>query len=504
MEFLPEQTQQTKWKSNILWGCLYLLIYLLAYALLITRQGLHIDEVIDFSGKNSDIYIAAGRWGIYLYRQAMEPGMFPITSGLFAGIYLSIALVIQTKLFNFETIISKLLYGLIYIGCNQWASQLIYSFQCDAVALALLFCTIGVHSLTQKRTILLPGLLFTLALSVYQFCAIYFLVIWCCTVFTQQQITFRSIVRFSVISITSILLYFLISHIFKSLPLVSESNRIFVTQYQTAISQWDDFLQLDAATKILFILHYSKKTLLEAAGISCDHIDYIQLTVPVLVIYLAARACIRNRKANQFLYPIALVAIWLFPFSAHLILPGSTPERTLLAEPVALAFFWATAFCTFKQTERLVLVLLSCAGCLLLKAAYQNTSRARNDAHTYNMVVRELSNMHLAGNLLAQEHGIKSAKVILLHDPDAQVKKHRHVHMNVIRGILDRNDLHWYTSHLLLSNLIQSDNRLYEKHKSAYHEMSCWPEADCIRLHQGDIIIRITPPQDAATVTPAP
>ena len=503
MAFQLEQVQLTKWKSPLLWSVLYFLIYLLAYALLITRPGLHIDEVIDFSGKNTDIYLAAGRWGTYLYRKAVGVGMFPITSGLFAGIYLAITLIVQTKLFNFETNISKLLYGLIYIGCNQWASQLIYSFQCDAVALALLFCTIGIYILTQKSSVLLPAVLFTLALSVYQCCAIYFLVVWCCTVFSRQQITFRNVIRFALISITSIILYFLISHIFKSLPLISESNRIFVTQYQASISQWDDFLKLDAATKILFILHYGKKTLFEASGISGDNINYVQLTVPILAIYLAARVCIRNSKANKFMYPMALIAIWVLPFSMHLILPGSTPERTLLAQPVSLAFFWAMAFCAFKQTDKLVLALLSCAGCLLLKAAYKNASTARNDAHTYNMVVRELSNMHLAGNLLAQRNGIKSAKVILLHDPDKQAEKHRHVHMNFIRGILERNDLHWYTSHLLLSNLIQSDNQLYEKHKSAYHEMSCWPEADSIRLHQGDIIIRITPHQPTSTVTPA-
>ena len=493
MAFQLEQTQQTKYGLHILWGVLYMLIYLLTYALLITRQGLHIDEVIDFSGQNSDIYLAAGRWGLYLYRKAMGEGMFPITSGLFAGIYIAIALIIQTKLFNFETNISKLLYGLIYIGCNQWASQLIYSFQCDAVALALLFCTIGIYILTQKKSVLLPVVLFTLAVSVYQCCAIYFLVIWCCTVFSQQLITIRSIIRFAIVSITSILLYFLISHIFKNLPLISESNMIFVNQYQNSISLWDDFLKLDAARKSLFILHYCKKILLEASGISCGNLNYVQLTVPILIVYLAVRACILNLKVNKLMHPVALIAIWLLPFTMHLILPGSTPERTLLAGPVSLAFFWTMAFCSFKQNDRLVLVFLSCAGCLLMKAAYKNTSRARNDAHTYNMVVRELSNMHLAGNLLSQKNGIKSAKIILLHPPGNQVKKHRHVHMNFIHGILQRNDLHWYTSHLRLSNLIQSDNQLYEKHKNAYHEMSCWPEADSMRIHKGEIIVRITP-----------
>ena len=260
---------QNKYSNILKWGTFYFIIYLFIHIHLIHRQGLHIDEVIDFNGSNSDIYLAAGRWGLFWYRKVMGTGIFPITAGLIAGIYIAIAIFLQTSLFKFDNNFLRGSYGLIYIACNQWQTQLEYSHQSDAVALALLLCTIGVYLLSEEhKKLFLSILCFTLAVSVYQTCALYFLVIWSCFIVANRQLNIRNVAHFTIVSIISLAVYFAIAHFFKHSDLITVETRLFVTKYQSNLSQWDEFINLDFRTQALFILHYCKTALVEALGFS--------------------------------------------------------------------------------------------------------------------------------------------------------------------------------------------------------------------------------------------
>ncbi len=480
---------------NIIWGLFYFFLYILVHAYLIARHGLHIDEVIDFSGNNSDIYIAAGRWGIYAYRELMGQGMFPITSGLVAGIYISGTILFQTCLFKFESSFSKALYGIIYIACNQWANQLVFSFQCDAIALALLLCTYSVYLIFHKKNTVIPIVLLVLSVSTYQCCAFYFLGIYGSALYASNEISFKGILHAAVVFLLCILFYFLINLCIQNLDLVTACNKVYVEQYQDKLTQWDNFSGLTPLAQLLFILHYGKLSLFEAFGFG-DVACSLQPTAVIPLLILSYKAYSEQKGGGKIIFLAILIFIWALPFTMHLALSGSTPQHySLLGEPVSLAFLWSACLVRFRLSLRNKSIILFCFGFVLLKAAYTNTAKERGNAHTYQRLVQELDNIHLSAKLLAQGKNLPSAKIILLSDVTQKGAESRSnvVHKDLLRNYIDMKLLRWYIPHLRLYDLISGDEKALEKHKDAFQTMSCWPEPGSMIIDQGEIIVRMHP-----------
>ena len=95
-------------KNDIIIGLCYLAAYFLVYGYIILRFGLNQDEILDFRGEASDSYLAAGRWGIVLYKDFFVSGCSPYIAGIVSGIYLAIAFVVQTRLLRLKSLGSSL------------------------------------------------------------------------------------------------------------------------------------------------------------------------------------------------------------------------------------------------------------------------------------------------------------------------------------------------------------------------------------------------------------
>ena len=157
----------------------YFALYMLVYVPVCVRQGLHWDEVFDVAGAANGTYVAAGRWGLALYRYLFGMGYIPWASGVVAGLYIAAALVLQTRLFSIRAGFGLVLYGALYIGCVQWVNQLQYSHQSDAVALSLLCATVAAYLLNERavRCRCFASVMLIYACSVYQTSMLYLLVI---------------------------------------------------------------------------------------------------------------------------------------------------------------------------------------------------------------------------------------------------------------------------------------------------------------------------------------
>lgn len=480
---------------DIVWGLFYFALYLLVNAYLITRADLSIDEVIDFHGSNSDIYIAAGRWGLYGYRYLMGQGIFPITAGIIAGLFISTAILIQTKIFNFNHYFTKASYGLLYIACNQWSSQLVYSFQSDAVACALLLCTIGVYKLQRHQCYTIPVICLTLALSAYQSCATYFLIIYCASIIANKDISIKSIFLSACVFIIACALYFLISHILKNSDLLRPATRVYVSGYQSAICGWGTFPALSIIAKIQFFLHYCKVTLTEAVGFGALA-SPLQISTLIPLGYLVTTNFLKNNGYQRFIHPLIITIIWVLPFTMHLLIAGATETRTLLGEPVALAFLWSMS-CNSMHIPRLGrMIFTGILTFFLLKAAYTNTATSRNNAYIYSRAVHELQSIHLSGKLLARERQLlPKTPIILLVHPSAQENLTRPLssHRDFIIERTLSGSIRWHINHLRLTGMTKGNAEHLEKHKEALQTMTCWPEPGSMIVNKGDIIVRIHP-----------
>lgn len=79
----------------------YMAIYLLIYGFLLLRLAPLWDEVYDYCGEGMDSYVIFRRWGQFLYRIVFAEGLQPYIAGIVAGIYICLAILLQTAYFRF-------------------------------------------------------------------------------------------------------------------------------------------------------------------------------------------------------------------------------------------------------------------------------------------------------------------------------------------------------------------------------------------------------------------
>lgn len=492
-EHMTSRQHKHSWTANGLIFFLFLTIYIILHGYSCIREGLHIDEVIDYSGERTDFFLAAGRWGLYWYREAMGGGTLNLTAGLLAGVILSLSIIFQCHLFNLTTNLHKALYGMLYFACNQWESMLTYRNMCDGFAIGVFLCTASVWFLSQQKRGYIPAFLsFTAALSMYQCCAVYILVLWLCWAYANKTFNLSFVIRFAVISLASLASYFLINSAFKDSPLIDDFVLSFVQKYQNDITQWDNFGELSGSMKFLFLLHYVKHTVLSALGLDSP-MNLAQTSVLVPLVGLAVVLPMRSREKQRLIDILLLVCIWCLPFIMHIVMGNISPRRTILAEPVAFAFLWISMLKPHLNHTKINYSVFACVGFLVLKASYSNSITARNNSATYNFLVREMNNINQAGQLLARQHNLKSNRIVILSHDDAQGFEKLSWAMKSLNGLNNTQSLHWYTKHLNLPDLIEGDEQLRAKHKEAYDHMPCWPAPDSMRIHKGEIIVRITP-----------
>lgn len=147
MKILSLDTNDLLWKKryDILVTLLIFLIYLVIYLPMCARHGVAVEET-QFNHNHLKVMLCNGRWGIYLFRSITDSGEYlPYGSGLIAGVFISIAIYIHTKLLNFNKLTQIFIYSIIYLGCTQWAYQLRYSNQSHAIGLGILCISIGKH-----------------------------------------------------------------------------------------------------------------------------------------------------------------------------------------------------------------------------------------------------------------------------------------------------------------------------------------------------------------------
>ena len=201
---------EPKIRKDAFWFATFMFLYLLVNAFVLMRPSPHWDEILDWNGQATDTYLVAGRWAGWMYRMVFGVGMFQVTSGLVAGVYVALALVLQTKLLHLDSPVFKFTYAALYIGCNQIVTQLVYSFQSDTTMLGLLLVTVAVYILVRFDKIIFSALLLSVALGTYQSIGLCFLVFWAAVVLVQKQLSLKTFIRFAVSAGLGICVYIVI------------------------------------------------------------------------------------------------------------------------------------------------------------------------------------------------------------------------------------------------------------------------------------------------------
>lgn len=413
---------------EIKWWIVYFMIYLLVYFPLLQRNGMHWDELFDAAGAANGTYIAAGRWGLALYRVVFGLGYMPWVSGIVAGVYIAAALVLHGRLLGIYSRYGKFLYGALYVGCIQWAMQLQYSHQSDAVAFALLCSTLSVYLLSMNRglcRLFAVGLL-VYACSVYQTSILYFLVLKVLTVVVSPvpvSEEWRRYVReFCCVFIAGVL-YLISSVVSKSLPIVTEEDLCYMHAIQTGMSKWGEILVAPSLSGkielcMFYAVCYTKVIIKNLLGMTYEG-QWVFCTAICPVIFLLRQYLLRKRDVIR---AVLVLSIWVMPFMMTLVVMTDQGARVSLAEPLAVAGLWVLCLKNrnLSPTWRIVCVLFG--GFVILKSEYRCAVIAEDEKNIYLSKMDNLRKLDARILSVADSAQLSSPTIIYFGEVSSHVR----------------------------------------------------------------------------------
>lgn len=383
----------------------YFALYMLVYMPVCVRQGLHWDEVFDVAGAANGTYVAAGRWGLALYRYLFGMGYIPWMSGVVAGLFIAAALVLQTRLFAIRTRFGAALYGFLYIGCVQWVNQLQYSHQSDAIGLSLLCVTASAYLFSERagRSRCLASVLLIYACSVYQTSMLYLLVLLFVKMLVGDgKISFyaRDFCSKLIWIIFAGCAYLVSQKISLMLPVLTETDLNYMRHVQHSMSKWTEIAAAPSLEErftllVLYAECYLKVVFKNALGLAYEG-QWVYATTIIPLCYMLWRWGWRERSWQKVLL---LLFIWLLPFAMILVVMTDQGPRVSLAEPLSCASMWMLWARQGVFSERVKPFVLFFALIVVLKGGYRVAVIAEDEKNLYASRIQNV--LQLNARLLA-------------------------------------------------------------------------------------------------------
>ncbi len=479
---------EQKIRKDAFWFATFMFLYLLVNAFVLMRPSPHWDEILDWNGQATDTYLVAGRWAGWMYRMVFGVGMFQVTSGLVAGVYVALALVLQTKLLHLDSPVFKFTYAALYIGCNQIVTQLVYSFQSDTTMLGLLLATVAVYILVRFDKIIFSALLLSVALGTYQSIGLCFLVFWAAVVLVQKQLSLKALIRFAVSAGLGICVYIVI---FRTILLVVDipQNVIdYVKNYQLTTTNWRYIPEYDLKLKLIAFAFYFRQSVMQAFG-NGETFNWVTASAIIPFVVLVWRRIREKSAALLKLGNIALLlVIWYAPFALTFLLLGFPGDRVCMAAPMSAAFLWLLLLKESSAESKLVPIVLIGSLMFVVKATYTNGIKARQEAYEHDYAVRQLHEMYYHARTLAASSRLSQYEIILMADGENSNSVFKFSAPEYFKsGVLD-----WYAAHYRLHGLRYAKETDYTKYADAMKTMPHWPDLNSIKQVNGDIIIRVS------------
>lgn len=511
--------------NNLLWGLAFFLLYLLIYGLLLPRFGLHWDEVLDFDGSATGTYIGAGRWGMALYRVVFGCGAIPWAAGIMAGLFLSTAIVLQTRLLRLNTVGLKCCYGGLMLGMPQFSSMLVYSFQADAVALGFVLSTLACMQLFCKEgrplcRALAAILLMTLAISIYQTLLFYGCALAVAAWLARWQDGdarpfLRFVLRGAAIVLFAFLLYYALRALTLALPLASEEQLEYVSRYQRGMTQWPQFFSLTLPEQFLFLAHYIKYVIF--CGLGLMYAGQWVYTTALLPFLLLLWRFLRAKKplGDRLFCLLSLAFLWFIPHVMILVLCTLQGERVYLAEPLCCALLWCLYLRKTSLSPPWTKLGALLLGVLLVRSLYTVSSNAWHEALNHERNVDEMRLLCADARRFAAENGVRSSELHIFtvaaspktttssssgfHGPfglllsrtiDEEMTSNRFTPFrNSVESWYDRL-YHFSPNGSGLTSLPPGRRQEY---KQDIDQLNLWPSPGCMMMKGDSVIVRVSP-----------
>lgn len=487
--------------------CLFFLLYCCIYAVVTFRFGMVMEEVHEGVTVHHQMYISNMRWGVALWRGIFGFGALPLVSGMIAGVAISLSILIQTKIFGIHALRFKLAYAVIYLSGIQWLYQLVYSNQSDVVALSFLACSIAVY-LGKFREgwvrCIVPGVLFTFAISCYQSSVIYAVVLSIATymvaLLNGNASVYKGLVKPFIVLIIALMAWWIVAKLLCLTSLTSDSMNKSVASYQHEMIRWSRLEGLSLSLQLRCIFRYFVTVPLSHI-FGCNHPCqwvYTSALLPTALILLNLWKTVSWRKFVGV--TVLLLIILYLPFAMGAIFVAALPQRVLVAEPLAAACIWGIYFSGSRQLR----IFNSWYWCTFLvfcviSAVYAVAAYARTERYCYERAKEELLLMHARGMESARAAGLQECKIILFGDYggaeiDDYYMNSKSLHLHSVHPHITSGGRAWipaYAQYLRLPYLQVATEDDVARHSQVVDAMPSWPSIGSVSVHNGDVIIKI-------------
>lgn len=504
----------SKHKKDIKLCILIFLVYVCIYGFMSLRLGMAGEEVLAIAGEPDDIYRAGGRWGHSLYRQLTYLGTVPYGAGIVAGLYISIALIIQTKILKFTGTWAPVIYSILYLCCLQWIYQLRYSNQSDSLGLAILFITVAVYLLQEKGWIrtLASVVLITLAISVYQSLLIYAVTLMLIKGIHQaiheRTLHFTSwFLKSSGIIISSFVLYLIGSYVSVTYSNIPPDTLEYVLNYRAEATGYKAALASDTPIWQTFFLN-AKNSLLHNYLITGYKSHWIMFSVLVACSIVLIKIAMDKRKWPQkLLYAAMVCALMIMPYSTSILMLEHQGIRVQVAEPLLLAGIWGLTIPYITQNNWIkaqhAISIMTVS--FFLEAIYTSSDIAGNEAYAFDRAREEVLDMYALGQAVAEREHLGECRIVVLGASPIIPGEH----LNFLRkqGLqtgcaspyIFSKGYAWaqaFINYMRLPRMEKGIKKDIEFHKEVYDTMRAWPHPSSVKASRGEVIIRLTPTPD--------
>lgn len=472
---LEGRVRTSPFRNVIVWG-VFFLVFIFIYGSMLVRGGYHWDETLDYAGNGLDTYIANGRWGLALWRAIFGMGCSVWASGILAGLFLTISLVVQTRMLRLERISHQLVYGIIYMVQIQFAYQMDYNFQCDVTALGLLAVSAAAWMVEKGgwRRVILASLLVTFAVSVYQNLALNFIVLL--TLLLVRNLLRggrtkfrRRILTSGTICLIAVVLWYAIKKVVLALVYVDPNTLAFCNKYVDNICNHD---LLFSPEWYLYIWYWLCEMVAHAwyPHMYPGESVYASAIIPVVIL-----AIVVSRRAKGFIRKacgvLAIMALWLAPFCMYMVIGEIWPcaPHTKLTQPMVLAGLWILliAHCHWHKIFRTAGIVA--LGAWVMMAASLVSRHSADLQARFEGMLMKWYNAEMDGVRVAVTEGIPLEKGRILY-----YANNRNWDIGYVDFVGDYPALRYMKC--------ATDWKLYNEHKNVLEEMNLWPQNGGIRI----------------------
>ncbi len=469
------------------------------------RDFLNADELDDYWYIKHSLYVANGRWAIAAYHFIFDAESTPFTAGISSALFLSVALVKTCRILNWSDTWSRIIFFVAALGSAQFASQLIFSYQAPVVALGMLAAVYAysfAKSYIEQKSLWSLGIsvaLLVFAMGCYQTLSMIFVVMFCGD-YLLNQVHLPTSRAWGVIGkvvsvfVLACVVYFFFTTAAKQL-LLSEADIEGIDGYQKSFFKWGDIPVGESVKCVL--LEYARKIF----GFPLRENWLYGLTIlPVCLWGVRIFRCSFSKSgtARSVLF-LMLLVIWLFPFSVSLIIGNQAPERLYVAQTWSCGWLYASVwpfvapvlagrkvkFCL--PVMAFAVLVMTSASNSASKYVIQHEIHWERSAHTMHRVENMLAASGLLNELVPEE-----GKIYICGMND---KLYEGRHSSALDGAFFEDQARWampiYSHHHVSRTYMMASDARLQQWESVLSQMPAWPNPQCMRVHDGNIIIKM-------------